>query len=149
MVAWGSGYFGQTNVPAGLTNVVGIAGGGYHSMALLANGTAIAWGNNAYGQTIVPSVPTNMVAIAAGVFHSLALLDPKIIPCLSEPVYGNGVFRLSLRTFLRRNYSLESMISLEETNWTPVSLFPGNGVMKTVTDTNANASQRFYRVRVE
>jgi hypothetical protein len=35
VVAWGWNVFGQTNVLSGLSNVVGIAAGGSHSLALL------------------------------------------------------------------------------------------------------------------
>ncbi len=64
---------GQTNVPAGLTNVVAIAGGSYHSLALKYDGTVVAWGDDSAGQTNVPPGLNNVVAIAAGGFHSLAL----------------------------------------------------------------------------
>jgi hypothetical protein len=60
-------------VPADLTNVVAIAGGGFHSLALLANGTVVVWGDNTYGQTNMPADLTNVVAIVGGGFHSLAL----------------------------------------------------------------------------
>ena len=39
MVAWGDDSAGQTNVPAGLTNVVAVAAGGFHSLALKNDGT--------------------------------------------------------------------------------------------------------------
>ena len=35
VVAWGVNTFGQTDVPSGLSNVVGIAAGGGHSLALV------------------------------------------------------------------------------------------------------------------
>ena len=65
--------YGQTNVPSGLSNVVAIAAGGDHSLALTAEGRVVAWGDNDYGQTNVPSGLSNVVAIAAGEYHSLAL----------------------------------------------------------------------------
>ncbi len=34
VVAWGDNRFGQTNVPPGLSNVVAIAAGYYHSLAI-------------------------------------------------------------------------------------------------------------------
>ena len=65
MVAWGYNNSGQTTVPPGLSNVVAIAAGGYHSLALQADGTVVAWGYNGYGQTNVPPGLSNVVAIAA------------------------------------------------------------------------------------
>jgi alpha-tubulin suppressor-like RCC1 family protein len=56
-----------------LTNVVVIAGGYYHGLALRANGTVVGWGRNDSGQINLPASATNVVAIAAGGFHSLAL----------------------------------------------------------------------------
>ncbi|MEI7730225.1 MAG: immunoglobulin domain-containing protein [Verrucomicrobiota bacterium] len=73
ITAWGYNYYGQTNVPAGLTNVVTIAAGDSHNLVLLANGTLVAWGNNANGRTNVPAGLSNVIAIAAGSAHNLAL----------------------------------------------------------------------------
>ena len=41
VIAWGWNYFGQTTVPSGLTNVVAIAGGFSHSLALQADGAVV------------------------------------------------------------------------------------------------------------
>jgi alpha-tubulin suppressor-like RCC1 family protein len=91
VVAWGDNTYGQTNVPLCLTNVVAIAGGGYHSLALKADGTVVGWSNfnthtniergqtnygyfpPNYGQAIIPANLTNVMAIAAGGYHSVAL----------------------------------------------------------------------------
>ncbi|MGA2279766.1 MAG: immunoglobulin domain-containing protein [Verrucomicrobiota bacterium] len=73
VVAWGNNDHGQTNVPVDATNVMAIAGGGYHSLALQTNGTVVAWGANDFGEANVPADLTNVVAIAAGYVHSLAL----------------------------------------------------------------------------
>jgi alpha-tubulin suppressor-like RCC1 family protein len=73
VITWGEGAFGQTNLPPDLTNVVLVAGGGRHSLALKADGTVVAWGENVWGATTVPAVLSNVVAIAAGGRHSLAL----------------------------------------------------------------------------
>ena len=72
-LAWGDNAYGQTNIPAGLTNVVAIAGGGGHSLALRADGTVAAWGYNGDGRTNVPAGLTSVVAVAGGYYHSLAL----------------------------------------------------------------------------
>ena len=76
----------QKNVPVkvpGLTDVVAVAAGGWHSLALKSNGTVWAWGNNEFGSlgdgTLANSdVPKevdidSVVAISAGNSHSLAV----------------------------------------------------------------------------
>jgi alpha-tubulin suppressor-like RCC1 family protein len=73
MIAWGDNYFGQLNMPAGLTNVTAITALGYHNLALNSNGTVIGYGLNSDGQVNVPAGLTNVTAIAAGGYHSLAL----------------------------------------------------------------------------
>ncbi len=73
VVAWGSSYFGQTNVPTGLSNVVAIGAAKYHSLAVKQDGTVVAWGDNYFGQTSVPSGLSNVVAVAGGESYSVAL----------------------------------------------------------------------------
>src|SRR6266704_1592299 len=65
---------GQTNPPSPPpTNVVAIAGGREHYLALKADGTVAARGANRYGQASVPPGLSNVVAVAAGEYHRLAL----------------------------------------------------------------------------
>ncbi|MDB4297028.1 hypothetical protein N9904_03460, partial [Akkermansiaceae bacterium] len=71
--AWGRNSYNQCDVPSGLTDVVGIACGGYHSLALKKDGTVVAWGDDADKQCDVPSGLTDVVGIAGGNSHSLAL----------------------------------------------------------------------------
>ena len=88
MLAWGAGTngsgsssdYGQAMVPVGLSNVVAIAAGTYHSLALRANGTVVAWGAGIIngdpphrGQSVVPAGLTNVVAIAGNSDYSFAL----------------------------------------------------------------------------
>ena len=73
-VAFGNNGNGQCNVPAGLSNSIATAAGGFFTLALQNNGTVLAWGDNTHGQTNVPSGITNAVSIAAGQYHGLALL---------------------------------------------------------------------------
>lgn len=89
LIAWG-GYndFGQTNVPPDLSNVVAMAVGGGHMMALRANGTVTAWGYNDMGQTNVPPSLSNIVAIAAGALHSMALSANGTISTWGYNQYG-------------------------------------------------------------
>ncbi len=60
-------------VPVGLTDVVAVALGQRHRLALRANGRITAWGGDSHGQATVPDGLSNVVAIAAGAYHSLAL----------------------------------------------------------------------------
>src|SRR5438093_645407 len=73
LVAWGDNSLGQTTVPNGLSNVIAVAAGALHNLALTANGRVIGWGHNYYGETTVPGTVSNVVAVAAGTWHSLAL----------------------------------------------------------------------------
>jgi len=80
--------FGQNLVPAGLSNVVAIAAGGYYSLALNANGTLTAWGDNSSGQTNIPAGLSNVVAIAAGGYHALALKANGTVVAWGSNAYG-------------------------------------------------------------
>ncbi|MBE7504328.1 MAG: SUMF1/EgtB/PvdO family nonheme iron enzyme [Verrucomicrobiales bacterium] len=74
VAAWGGDPTGkQAVLPASLTNVVALAAGTYHSLALRADGTVVAWGLNDVRQTNVPPDLSGVVAIAAGRYYSLAL----------------------------------------------------------------------------
>lgn len=73
VVAWGLNDVGQTNVPAGLTQVIALAAGENHTLALKQDGTVVAWGQNDNGQCTVPGGLIAVTAIAAGGQHSLAL----------------------------------------------------------------------------
>jgi alpha-tubulin suppressor-like RCC1 family protein len=66
VAAWGNNGSGQMQIPQNLTNVMALAGGGVHSLALLANGTVRAWGANSLGQCNVPATATNVVALGTG-----------------------------------------------------------------------------------
>ena len=76
VVEWGTNDFGQTNVPPGMSNVLAIAAGSSHSLALINNGTLVAWGDNSDGQTNIPYFSTNVDVklITAGGDHSLAAI---------------------------------------------------------------------------
>ncbi len=62
-------------MPSGLTNVVAIAAGNAHFLALRRDGTVVGWGYNFNGQTNTPPGLTNVIAIAAGLYHSFALRE--------------------------------------------------------------------------
>lgn len=92
VISWGSNYFGQTNVPAGLTDVVGVAGGYYHSLALKSDGTVVVWGDNSQGQLNVPAGLTDVVQVSAAGFYSLALKSDGTVVAWG----GNGLGQLNV-----------------------------------------------------
>jgi alpha-tubulin suppressor-like RCC1 family protein len=69
--------------PAGLRDVIGIAAGSEHGLAVKEDGTVVAWGAGKFdagstadsnmGQSMVPPGLRNVVAVTAGAYHSLAL----------------------------------------------------------------------------
>ncbi|HHT9106839.1 MAG TPA: RCC1 domain-containing protein [Candidatus Wujingus californicus] len=86
--AWGYNEYGQlgdgstdyikiTPVQvSGLSDVIAIAGGGFHSLALKSDGTVWAWGEWGGGGVTTPvqvSDLSDVIAIAGGSIHSLAL----------------------------------------------------------------------------
>ncbi len=84
VIAWGSNSQGQTNVPPSATNVIAVAAGWYHSLALRDDGTIVSWGaiSNA------PDEATNVVAIAAGASNNLALRADGSVLCWGDNSWG-------------------------------------------------------------
>ena len=77
--SWGYNGFGQSVPMPGLTNIIAIAAGGYHNLALSNNGTVFAWGNNLSGQCDLPTNVANVASIGAGGYHSLAARADGIV----------------------------------------------------------------------
>lgn len=75
LVAFGNNWFGQTTVPRGLTNIISIAAGANHNLALTSDGTVVGWGWNDFGQLDIPAGLSNVIAVSAGELHSIALLS--------------------------------------------------------------------------
>ncbi|NOS71275.1 MAG: hypothetical protein HOP33_15250 [Verrucomicrobia bacterium] len=76
----GTPFASNINTPLGLSNVIAVAAGGSHVMALRSDGTVRTWlanGNfifeQGYAVTNIPGSVTNIIAIAAGLNHCLAL----------------------------------------------------------------------------
>ncbi len=71
IIGWGNNDRGQLEVPAGLGNVITLATGPAHSLALREDGSVVTW-----GVTVpTPAKVSNVVAVAAGFAHNLALRD--------------------------------------------------------------------------
>jgi alpha-tubulin suppressor-like RCC1 family protein len=88
VVAWGQNYGGQTNPPAGLSNIVAVSGGGWNALVLRNDGTITAWGDNSYGTTNIPVGLSNVVAIAAGGGFNLALKADGSVVAFGSPYGG-------------------------------------------------------------
>ena len=84
---YGTNYSALTNVPAGLTNVLAIAAGVAHCMALKGDGTVAVWGIDAAGLTNVPPILTNAIAIATGERHALALRMDRTVCAWGDNSY--------------------------------------------------------------
>src|SRR5207244_3989739 len=90
VVAWGYYVNGQTNVPSGLSNVVAIAAGGMHSLAVKNDGTIAAWGGDSFGQCEPPTGLSNVTAVAAGWTHSLALKSDGTVTAWGDNTFGES-----------------------------------------------------------
>jgi hypothetical protein len=64
-----------------VANVVAIAAGEEHGVALKADGTVAAWGFNAQGQCNVPAGLSGVMAVGASGFHTLAIV-PLLVPTI-------------------------------------------------------------------
>lgn len=100
------------------------------------------------GSPTVQQVSVNFALAAFGAQDgSVAVIGPGVQ--VNNPVYANGVFRLSVPTEKGRSYVLEFTHSLTPANWTALPAVAGDGTVIVLTDSAATNSHRFYRVRVE
>jgi alpha-tubulin suppressor-like RCC1 family protein len=90
VAAWGDNYYGQSNVPSGLSDVIAVAAGSRHSVVLKNDSTVVAWGDNRYAQSTVPAGLSGVVAIAAGNDHTLALKSDGTVVAWGDNEYGQS-----------------------------------------------------------
>jgi alpha-tubulin suppressor-like RCC1 family protein len=76
---------GQTQ---GVTNVVQVAAGGYHTVAVKGDGTVVAWGRNDDGQATVPAGLTEVTQVAAGGYHTVAVKADGTVVAWGYNGYG-------------------------------------------------------------
>lgn len=142
VIAWGNNSFGQLDMPTSASNVVALATGEDHSLALRADGTIVAWGDSSFGQTSVPASATNVVAIAASGRHSTAMradgtiigwgspyLDFSVSPSATNVVaIADGFYNLALRadgTVLTLPQTFQGNVPVSATN--VVGIAAGSG----------------------
>jgi Alpha-tubulin suppressor and related RCC1 domain-containing proteins len=130
-----------------ISNVVAIAAGLGHSLALKNDGTVVAWGNNPDGEATIPPGVSNVVAISAGFYQSLAIIADLRIDSINLAPQGPA---LNFHTFAGQQYSVEYSSDLTPGNWQPLpnGNISGNGLETQVIDTaGVDAASRFYRLR--
>jgi uncharacterized protein (DUF927 family) len=66
---------------------------------------------------------------------------------LSLTLTGQNQASVSVSTENGKTYVLETSTTLNANSWTTVSTVAGDGSVKTMTDTSATGSIRFYRIR--
>lgn len=77
-------------------------------------------------------------------FTSSASTPP--LPILLNPKAFTNRFEVSLLTETGKNYALQYVGSMTNTNWTSLPSVPGNGAIKTLTNSPLSTTNRFYRV---
>jgi hypothetical protein len=87
VVAWGYNQGGETNVPAGLSNITAIAAGRGYTLALKPDGTVTGWGA---GLPVIPPGLSGVTKIAAGSGHALAIRSGVLTPLISRQPQGQG-----------------------------------------------------------
>jgi hypothetical protein len=91
---------------------------------------------------------TPVAAIAAGAYYNLALVR-RGLATPSFQISGtrryNGACSLQVPTVRGKSYFLQYHDVLDDSRWTPLPPVPGDGAMKTLSDSQP-APRRFYRV---
>ncbi len=88
VIAWGGNNCHQTNVPAVASNIVALASGLNHILALRQDGRVVGWGADQMGQCDVPPGLPGAVAVAAGGVHSLALTESGSVVAWGDNTAG-------------------------------------------------------------
>lgn len=91
ILAWGDNDFDQTNIPdTSLMDIVAVAAGANHSLALTADETVVGWGRNEFGQATPPQGLSDVIDIAVGYDHSLALKRDGTVVSWGRNTYGKA-----------------------------------------------------------
>jgi len=89
---WNFPYSQMANPPS-LTNIIALATGGYHNIALRGDGTIVVWGlNTGNGELSIPQSATNVIAIAAGGSGNVVLKADGTVVSWGNNVSGGNAF---------------------------------------------------------
>ncbi len=107
VLTWGDNNQGQTSpLPAATaSDIVAVAAGAEHSLAVTGSGQVVPWGSQLYGLPVVPTaVQGSAIAVSAGDKHSVALRndgtvfvwgDDSVTQRSSQPMGLNNVIAIS------------------------------------------------------
>ncbi|HVM48827.1 MAG TPA: hypothetical protein VMU04_12420 [Candidatus Acidoferrum sp.] len=141
------------DAPEPLTNIVAIAGGGDHQLAVRSDGTVIAWGCDCHGSTTLPPDLTNVTAVAAGgsdgYDYSIFLVRGTNAPPVLSLSRRNGVPQVNVAGEPFHHYVLEESAAMGPT---PIWSFKQNLALsasaRTTVSLPADEGARFYRARL-
>jgi len=91
----GHNYFGQTNVPPGLSGVTAIAAGGAHNVVLKSDGTIVAWDGMRTSNDCSARLE-RVTAIAAGDYHTMVMKSVRRLGRVGLNLYGQTDVPLGL-----------------------------------------------------
>jgi len=117
IVGWGSQVVVE---PSALDGLVGVAGGGHHSLGLKSDGTIVACGNNAHGQCDVPAPNAGFVAVAGGEDHSLGVKSDGTIVAWGSNVAGQCDLPAPSADFVAAAGGREHSLGIRNPGTTPV-----------------------------
>ncbi|MBN8460452.1 MAG: hypothetical protein J0M04_21695 [Verrucomicrobia bacterium] len=108
-----------------------------------ANGTSI---ENA--QTVTVAADQTTSGVHFFVFEAQQTHAEIVIPQLIDPVRNGNTFSFGFDSLPGLRYTAEYSETLDSEDWHPFAIILGDGNPKTVTDTNAPGTSRFYRLSV-
>jgi hypothetical protein len=90
LLAVGDNSQDQVSLSTASTNMIAVAAGAWHNLALQPSGAVAAWGSDADGQCDVPPIPGGALAVAAGGYHSLAIAADTTVHGWGNNDYGQA-----------------------------------------------------------
>jgi hypothetical protein len=148
VLAWGGNSSGESDVPTTLSNVVAVAAGNAVSIAVTGDGHIVTWGANYNGEGNIPQGLSNVVLAAVGGGYVVAVKADLQIGSIA---LTNQTPSIQFHTFSGLQYSVQYSSNLTSGAWfdLPGGNVSGNGHAAVVADTNttANVSTKFYRVK--
>jgi len=112
---WGSNSLKQLTFPKTTAkDIVAIAAGQAHVLALTKKGTVIAWGDNKALQTKLPKGMKDIVGIAGGAYHSLALTKKGTVIAWGSNTAGQTKMPKTLKDVTAISGGLDHSLALKK-----------------------------------